>query len=369
MMFLDNLLLISLEAAPWLLLGLLVCGLIKAWMNEAWLAGQLGGSGLGSVLKAALIGTPLPLCSCSVIPVAMGIRRSGASKSSTVSFLVATPETGADSIALSYAMLGPLMAVVRPVAAIVSAVTSGLLVTLFDKEPAKTVKLQSGSLSQSTQGVVQHSCCGEQEPVVEKSATAKSCCSAESTLEKDATPGHMQRLTTGMKFAFTDIFDDFVVWLAIGILFAALVRTFVPDTFLMEWGSGVPAMLVMMAVGIPMYICATASTPIAAALIAAGVSPGTALVFLLAGPATNMATLAVIARELGQRVLVLYLTGMAVASIAAGLALDALLEYWGIDVLSQLSAGDEMVPNWIAYLSLAAILVLSLQTFRRKALV
>lgn len=364
MMFLENLLLISLEAAPWLLLGLLVCGLIKAWMNEAWLAGQLGGSGFGSVLKAALIGTPLPLCSCSVIPVAMGIRRSGASKSSTVSFLVATPETGADSIALSYAMLGPLMAVVRPVAAIISAVTSGLLVTFFDKETSDATRARS----ESPLSVHQASCCSEKEPVVVKSEAAKSCCGTDSMSENNAKPRQLQRLAGGMKFAFSDIFDDFVVWLAIGILFAALVRTFVPDTFLMEWGSGVPAMLVMMAVGIPMYICATASTPIAAALIAAGVSPGTALVFLLAGPATNMATLAVIARELGQRVLVLYLTGMAVASIAVGLALDALLAYWGIDVLSQLSAGDEMVPNWLAYLSLAAILVLSVQTIRRKAL-
>ena len=350
--FLQNLLELSLEAAPWLLLGLVVCGLIKAWMKEAWLAGQLGGSGFWSVFKAALIGTPLPLCSCSVIPVAMGIHRSGASKSSTVSFLVATPETGADSIALSYAMLGPLMAVVRPVAAIFSAVFSGLLVTFFDRSPEPAL---AGTATNSTNS----SCC----------SASKSCCDSEPGAGRsDAAPSPFMRVVGGIRFAFTDIFDDFVVWLAVGILFAALVRTFVPETFLLEWGSGLMAMIVMMAVGIPMYICATASTPIAAALIAAGVSPGTALVFLLAGPATNMATLAVISQELGRRALVLYLTGMGLASIGAGLLLDGLLAAADIDILSQLSASHEMMPSWIAWGALAAILVLTALTIRRKAL-
>jgi uncharacterized membrane protein YraQ (UPF0718 family) len=350
MTFLSNLFELTMEASPWLLLGLLICGLIKAWMNESWLANQLGGNNFISILKAAIIGTPLPLCSCSVIPVAMGIRRSGASKSSTVSFLVATPETGADSIALSYAMLGPLMAIVRPVAAIFSAISSGLLVTVFDKNAPPAPQSSSES-----------SCC----------SSKKSCCGDTSSEASDNNPklvSQWQRISKGMKFAFTDIFDDFVVWLAIGLVFAALVRTFVPDSFLVEWGSGLMAMLVMMAVGIPMYICATASTPIAAALIAAGVSPGTALVFLLAGPATNMATLAVISRELGCKTLVLYLVGIGVTSILSGLLLDMTLTHLGIDVRSQLSAAEEVVPLWLAYASTAVILVLAGFTLHRKSL-
>ncbi|MCG8672545.1 MAG: SO_0444 family Cu/Zn efflux transporter, partial [Pseudomonadales bacterium] len=262
--FLDNLLLLTLESAPWLLVGLVVAGIIKAWMNEDWLATQLGDHGFGSVFKSALIGTPLPLCSCSVIPVALGVRRAGASKSSTVSFLVATPETGADSIALSYALLGPVMAIVRPVAAISSAVISGMLVAFFDRE--ESVDKQSVATSSD-------SCCSK-----------KSCCDSEpsdSALQTE--PGTLTKLTNGLQFAFTSIFDDFIKWLAIGLVFAALVKTYVPESFLLEWGSGLVAMLVMIVVGIPMYICATASTPIAAALMVAGVSPGTALVFLLAG--------------------------------------------------------------------------------------
>lgn len=346
MEFLYSLYALSLEAAPWLLLGLLVAGLIKAFMNETWLAAQLGGNGLGAIVKAALIGTPLPLCSCSVIPVAMGIRRSGASKSSTVSFLIATPETGADSIALSYAMLGPLMAIVRPIAAVASAVTSGLLVTFFDNK--ETAKVSSAS---------ETTCC----------SSKKSCCDSAATKPENTSVG--QRLIRGVRFAFTDIFDDFIVWLAIGLVFAALVKTFVPESFLLEWGSGLPAMIVMLLVGIPMYICATASTPIAAALIAAGISPGTALVFLLAGPATNMATLAVISQELGRRALVLYLAGMAIASIASGLVLDAALAALDIDILSQLAESQEILPLWLSLASLLLLVGLSLLTIRRKALV
>lgn len=338
---------LSLEAAPWLMLGLVVAGLIKAFMNQDWLASQLGGNGVGSVLKAALIGTPLPLCSCSVIPVAMGVRRSGASKSSTVSFLVATPETGADSIALSYAMLGPVMAIVRPIAAIASAVTSGLLVSLFDRE----------TQAQPAPASTNDTCCTSQ----------KACCDG-GAQTKPAENSIGQRLMAGLRFAFTDIFDDFVVWLAIGLLFAALVKTFVPESFLMAWGSGLPAMLVMMAVGVPMYICATASTPVAAALIAAGVSPGTALVFMLAGPATNMATLAVINQELGRRALALYLAGMGVASISAGLALDAALAALDINVLSQLSQAHEILPFWLSFAALVVLVALALLSLRRKSL-
>ncbi|PIE40575.1 MAG: hypothetical protein CSA49_07745 [Gammaproteobacteria bacterium] len=366
MEYLQNLLHLSLESAPWLVLGLVVAGVIKAFMKDDWLARQLGGNGIGAVTKSALIGAPLPLCSCSVIPVAMGIRRSGASKSSTVSFLVATPETGADSIALSYAMMGPVMAIVRPVAAIFSAIFSGILVAVFDKEKGAVLAEAANPGHAHSSG---DSCC----------AKKKSCCDSvaespadhchdndENGNESQLQGGLLHKLKGGLVFAFTSIFDGFIKWLFIGLLFAALVKTFVPESFLLEWGSGLVAMLVMMAVGIPMYICATASTPIAAALMIAGISPGTALVFLLAGPATNMATLAVISQELGNRSLVLYLLGMVGASLFSGLALDKVLEVLDIDVIAQLSASHDMLPAMLTWLCLGFLMVLTVISVKKQ---
>ncbi|PIE24241.1 MAG: hypothetical protein CSA60_03275 [Neptuniibacter caesariensis] len=362
MAYLQNLLHLSLESAPWLVLGLMVAGIIKAFMKDDWLARQLGNNGIGAVTKSALIGAPLPLCSCSVIPVVIGIRRSGASKSATVSFLVATPETGADSIALSYAMMGPLMAIARPIAAIFSAIFSGILVAIFDKEQsaARTEAEHSGHTHTSAD-----SCCGSP---TESPTHQHHCCQSHTAHDKDhqTHSNLVYRLKDGLVFAFTSIFDGFIKWLFIGLLFAALVKTFVPESFLLEWGSGLVAMLVMMAVGIPMYICATASTPIAAALMLAGISPGTALVFLLAGPATNMATLAVISQELGNRSLVLYLLGMVGASLFSGLALDKALDVLNVDVTAQLSASHDMLPAVLTWFCLGFLLVLTAISLKKQ---
>lgn len=277
-----------LAAAPWLLLGYLAAGVIKYLLPSTWLSRQLGGKGFLTTVKASFLGAPLPLCSCGVIPAALGLRRAGASKNATAAFLVATPETGVDSIAISYALLGPFMAIVRPIAAILSAITAGTLVAL-----------QPITASPSTPDPNSH-------PLSHEAGKAR-------------TPKLIVR------FALGSLVRDTYRWLLIGILFAALVQAYLPADFLTRWGQGPVAMIVMALVGLPMYVCATASTPIAAGLLLAGVSPGAVLVFLLTGPATNLATLAIVRRELGSRSLVAYLAGVIVPAILFGLLTNQLV--------------------------------------------
>lgn len=346
--FIDSFIALSLEAAPWLVLGMFIAGLIKAWVPMQRVRAHLGGQGVIPVLKAALIGAPLPLCSCSVIPVTLELRRSGASSSSTVSFLVSTPETGADSISVSYALLGPFMAAMRPIAAISSAIVAGLMAMVWDR---------NGTPVRQPVSTPSSSCCGGSS--AENTTAGSSCCS------KDDRPvqseSFWQRTFQGVHYGFTDVWNDMVLWLLVGLLFAAAVDAFVPHSFLQQWGSGPIAMLVMMLVGVPMYICATASTPIAAGLLLAGVSPGTVLVFLLAGPATNMATLGLVRQELGGRVLAAYLVGIGVTSMLFGLLTDFLVQRWQLDIQGAVSSGHEMMPAFVTYGTAAFLLLLTLR--------
>ena len=370
MIFLENLLELCLEAAPWLVLGLIIGGLIKALVPTSFLNKHLSGNGFVSILKAALFGAPLPLCSCGVIPAALGLRRAGASKPATISFLVSTPETGVDSVTISYALLGPFMAIVRPIAAIISAITAGMLVSKSD-EPVmssshthdhassccETEKVASIDSCCSSEAVASSasSCCdsGNKKEAVGLTKEA-SCCSTDSC---DITPdikanGFVSEAWAGIKYSFNTLFVDVLFWLVIGLVFAALVKTFVPVTFLAEYGSGLPAMLIMLVIGIPMYVCATASTPIAAGLLLAGVSPGTAMVFLMAGPATNISTLGVIGKELGKQPLIAYLVGVGLITLLTGLAVDAIVEHWNINVQAQIAHSQDLVPPVIAWASL-----------------
>lgn len=338
-----NLLRLYLEAAPWLLLGLAVAGLIKAWVPEQRIGRWLGGRGLWPVLKAAFAGAPLPLCSCGVLPAALGLRRAGATRGATLSFLIATPETGVDSVALSYALLGPFLALVRPLAAIGSAVFTGLLAMLLPAEQRRPSLAVAAATANPGCG-----CSG-------------GC--AVSAVQPVSTP--WSRTIGGLRYALTDILDDITLWLAAGLLLAAIVATWVPPLALAQWGGGLPAMLLMLVVGIPMYICATASTPLAAALLLAGVSPGAVLVFLLAGPATNIATLAVVRRELGMAALALYLTGISLAAVACGLATDALARYFAVDVQVQLGGADNLLPAWLAWGCGVLLLLCAVPPLRR----
>ena len=377
MEFLNNLLALSLEAAPWLVLGLVIGGLIKALIPTELLHKHLSGNGFPSIVKAALFGAPLPLCSCGVIPAALSLRKAGASKPATVSFLVSTPETGIDSVSISYALLGPFMAIVRPIAAITSAITAGLLVGKSEDSVDKEHAVMATSTKEG-----ETSCCSSEaskpEPVVETSCCSSekaqsiaepSCCSSETqdsdTIVMESHPySWLHKAWDGIVYSFVDLFDKVLFWLFIGLVFAAAVKTFVPVTFLAEWGSGLPAMLVMLVVGIPMYVCATASTPIAAGLLLAGVSPGTAMVFLMAGPATNISTLGVIGKELGRRSLIAYLSGVGFVALITGFIVDYLVVKLSIDVQGQIAHNHDMVPSVIAW---AALLLLIAVVIKLKA--
>ena len=318
------------ESAPWLLLGYLLAGVIKQVIPARWVEKQLATPGFASIVKGAFIGAPLPLCSCGVIPTALAIRKAGASKGATSSFLVATPETGVDSISFSYAMLGPIFALVRPIGALVSAIIAGVLVTLFDREEA----------------------------VSSPQSTAGSCCAGKKSQEQtQQTPSLGGRFVSALQYGYGRMIADTAKWLVIGLVAAAVITTVVPQSFFLRWGDGLLAMVIMVVVGLPMYICATASTPVAASLLFAGVSPGAALVFMLTGPATNIATMGVIREQLGNRSLFAYLAGVIGTATASGLLLNELYRLY--DWPLQLSMMDPMesFPLWR---QLAALLLVAL---------
>lgn len=385
-LFVNNLIELSAEASPWLLLGLLIAGLMKAWVPSKILSKHLG-KGKSAVVKAALIGAPLPLCSCGVIPVATELRRSGASAPATSSFLVATPETGIDSVSVSYALLGPIFAVYRPFAAIMSAIVTGLLVSTVKNEevkPAESELLESktsccssSKVEQSPQKVEKKSSCCSSQPIAEViEPSPSSCCSTAtisstpemSSVKLSVLTDLISKTKAGVYYASTKLIDDIIVWLAIGLIFAAIVRTFLPEEFLLSYGSGLPAMLLMILISIPMYICATASTPIAAGFIMAGLSPGTALVFMMAGPATNISTLGVIKNEMGSAVLVRYLLGVALSAICFATLLDYGLNFFAINITDQMAHSHEMLPQWFGIACSMLIVFLAIKPLRKLVL-
>jgi len=337
------------ESAPWLLMGFSVAGLMKAFVPSQVLAKHLGEPGLLATIKAALLGAPLPLCSCGVIPAALGLRRSGASKAATTSFLISTPETGVDSVTVSYAMMGPFMAIIRPIAAISTAITAGLLVgpDKNDYAPESSEPVQSCCASKTAET--------EPEP-----ASAESCCSKVSE-EDSAAHSIGNRLRDSMKFTFVDLIRDISLWLMIGLGIAAMVKTYVPTEFLTQWGNGFMAFVVMALIGVPMYICALASTPIAAGLLFSGVSPGATLVFMLVGPATNIATIGLVRNELGNRALAAYLASVIGVGFAFGYLTNYLAAQWNIDFIAQTQTTHAMINTPIA--TAAAMLLAGLIIF------
>jgi len=388
MLLIENFLELFLDSAPWLLLGLVLAGILNSFVPMSWMQKQLGGNNTKSIFKAALFGAPLPLCSCGVIPAAVGLRRAGASKSATTSFLVSTPETGIDSISVSYAMLGPFMAVVRPVAAISSAILAGLLVgrdkaddtqKSLNETPASSCcapKVETTSCCTSNsdksidkkQVIQETSCCTSNSDKIKtvNKETSDTCCSDDHSHEVKSDASFSHKLFSGIKFSSTNLIKDISLWLMIGLFFAALIQTYLPSSFLETWGSGIFAMLVMVVISIPMYICATASTPIAAALLLSGISPGAVLVFMMAGPATNIATLGVVYKELGSRSLIGYLTGVLGGALFFGWLTDYLVQTYHFEVVPLVGIDHQLLPETITYLSAFILAVLMLNELRKK---
>jgi len=287
------------EMAPYLLLGFAVAGLLSVMISPRWVERHLGNRGLGQVFKASLFGVPLPLCSCGVIPVGASLRQHGAGKGATTAFLLSTPQTGVDSIAVTYALLGPFLAVVRPVAALLTGFLGGGLVYAFDRND-------------------------ESRPVAE--ATTESCSTETDCCDDDGSGPERKSLGEGLYYGLVVLPRDIGRALIIGILLSGVIAALVePRALESVLGGGMLPMFAAMAVGIPLYVCATASTPIALSLIYAGLSPGAALVFLITGPATNAATVTTLWRVLGKKSVIIFLLTVAAGALATGLVVDALI--------------------------------------------
>ena len=310
---------VLLESAPFVLLGIFVAGLLKAFLPDDFVARHLGGGSTASIFKAAVIGVPIPLCSCGVLPAAAGLKKQGAGKGAVTSFLISTPETGVDSIAVSYALLDPLMTVIRPVVAFFTAVTAGIAVAFTEKHWGTGISDAVGdSVMEQQDTCTSGCCCSHREPEPE---------------------GTSRKFMKGMRFAFGDLLKDIGGWLFFGILLAGVISVFLSPEIVSRYLSNeYLSMLLMLAISVPLYVCATASTPIAAALALKGVSPGAALVFLLAGPATNVAAITVIAKLIGRRATVVYVAVIVVMSFLAGIGVNALYSSLGISITGWLSA-------------------------------
>ncbi len=300
-------------SAPYMLLGFFIAGLLKAFVPDDFIAKHLGSQNRSSIFKAALFGVPIPLCSCGVLPAAAGIRKQGASKGATTAFLISTPETGVDSIAVTWALLDPLMAILRPISAFLTAMVTGQLVQFFD--PDTQAKVDTNSPSSIT--------------------IPSSCCSNEVKSKKIAT-----RIFDAMAYAYGDLFKDIAGWFFLGVGLAGLITVFVSPDLVEQWlGNPLIAMVVMLIAGVPLYVCATASTPIVAALVLKGLNPGAALVFLLVGPATNAAALSVIAKILGKKATGIYLGGIMASALLMGVAIDVIYS------MTNLTAGWQAITH------------------------
>ncbi len=321
------------EMSPYLLFGFFMAGLLSVWVSQRLVEKHLGGRGIWPLAKASLLGIPLPLCSCSVIPVSMSLYRHGASKGSTISFLLSTPQTGVDSIFVTFSLLGPIFAVFRPIAALVTGIVGGILVDVFAAD--------------------------KQANTAAAPACTDECCRA----------SQQGKLVRAMKYGFVTLPRDIGKPMLVGLVIAAVISAVVPEGFFAEkLGHGIFArifaMVVMMFVGIPIYVCATASVPVAAALILKGLTPGAALVFLMTGPATNAAGLVTIWKALGKRAALAYLLAVAGCALLGGIVLDLVTR--NVNVADAWKAGW-MLPTAVTYVSGVGLLaVLAFAIFGPK---
>lgn len=343
---------LALDVAPWLLLGLLVAGLIKGLVPDSLLQRWVGGNGLGAIGRAAIIGAPLPLCSCGAIPTAITLHRNGAGRGPTTAFMVATPGIGADSVAVTYALLGPVMMLARLSAAFGSAVLTGLLVAAG----------QPGARRRQAAPRIHHH--DHAAPHCDSGCAHPGAVPAAAHAQR----GLPARLLTGLRYAFDDLLGDIGGWIAGGLVLAGLLVWAVPPQAFASYLSGLPAMLLMAVIGIPIYLCATAATPIGVAMLLAGASPGAVLVFLLAGPITSLATLAVLRREMGNAALARYLAGVISTSILAGLMLEQAIGWSGLDVIATMGTTQDLFPAWAEWGALALLLGLGLRPAGRRLL-
>ncbi len=316
-----------LDMTPYLVLGMFMAGLLHISINQKFIAGHIGSYTLWSVIKASLFGVPLPLCSCGVVPTAVYLKDSGASRPAVISFLISTPQTGVDSIIAAYGLLGPAMAIMRPVAAFFTGILGGAVSLLMQKKDKKLV-YETQTVPGTTEieeeehscGCLSDNCSSHTHPVVIGSDTSF--------------PGKIKKkLASLFSYGFLEFTDDIAVPFLVGLLIAGVLSFSIPDDFFAgsSAGNGIVGMLIMIVIGVPFYICSTSSIPIAVALILKGVSPGVAFVFLMAGPATNAATLGILRKQFGALTTMIYLGSIIIGAIFFGFVIDLLTEYAGIN--------------------------------------
>nr|WP_321420122.1 SO_0444 family Cu/Zn efflux transporter [uncultured Methanomethylovorans sp.] len=329
-----------LEMSPYLFMGFLIAGILHVLVPDEKILSYLGESAgkVRSVINASLMGLPLPLCSCGVVPTALSLKKRGATKGAALSFMISTPETGVDSIAITYALLDPIMTVFRPLATLFTAIAAGIIENFSSANEKKSLL--------STPLVMMHA-----------SATPGCGCScSDGACSSNGNANAASRIAAGIRYAFVDLLGDISKWLIIGTLLAGVIAYLIPEEVISSYlGGGIFSMLIMLLIGIPLYICATTSTPLAAALVAKGMSPGTAFVFLLAGPATNAATISMVMKFLGKKTAMVYVGTIAVCSIGFGLLLDFIYMSLGVKAAAVVGTGGDIVP---ASIQLAFALVL-----------
>ncbi len=331
--FLASVIEILAEMAPYLLLGFLIAGLLHAFLPQKTIFRFLGRTKFGSALNAALLGVPLPLCSCGVIPTGMSLYKNGASKGATVSFLISTPQTGVDSILVTYSLLGLPFAILRPIVAFVTGVFGGYFTAVVEPvsiEPVANTENGNGTHKTSLLG----------------------------------------KLKMVFDYGFVEFLQDISKWLIIGVLLAAVISVMIPDNFFIDMGlSPIWQMLIVLAFSVPLYICATASVPLAAVLMLKGLSPGAALVLLMAGPATNAATITVLGNVLGKRTLFTYLASIIGGALLFGFLIDYVLPagWFSLSALNQVHIHHhEHGMGWLQYGSAIALTLLILNGYRLK---
>ncbi len=327
--FFSSLVLMFNESAVYLLVGFGVAGALRYVLSEERFLRWFGKSSFGSVLKASLLGIPIPLCSCSVLPVAVAMKKRGASKGAVTSFLISTPETGVDSISITWALLDPVMTVARPVSALITALFTGSVINWFTRRGMDKEIDDKDGVSECCSCAPGEGAGNENgEGRVTEAARAKG-----SFLAKTA------------RFGYITLLDDMVSVLFFAFLCSGFIAVIVPgaffDTPLVQGFSG---LLLMLVVGIPLYICATASTPIAAILILKGLSPGAALVFLLAGPATNLGSLIALSKYLGKKTIAVYITCICAVTLFLGALVDSVYSDYNIDITQAAGRVSETIP-------------------------
>src|SRR4051794_34626174 len=356
------------EASVFLLFGFLLAGLLGILVPRRLLTRLVGTGKIKSVLWGSVVGAPIPLCSCGVLPTALGLRKQGATPGATVAFLVATPETGVDSISLTYALTDPVMTVFRPIAGVATAIAAGLATNLFGAPRSKATEQP---LEVATPAAGDERCQHAGDPGGHDHAHrhdhhGDNVEGANSLPGRGASGTVVDTTRRIIRYGFIELLDDVSWWLVLGIILSAVAVVAIPaQLFDGMWGGGIASMVLMLVLSIPLYTCASCSTPMAAALALKGLSPGAVLVFLLAGPATNIGSLVVLLKVLGRYAVAAYLVAVVIMTLAAGFALNAIYHAWGFDPRGTFGTAAGFVPDLVKEAGAVLLTGLLIRSTRR----